>query len=181
MTAAVVVRTATTGDLPAVVAIYGEAVRTSVATFDLTDPVAGYWETRLAATDPGDHFLVATDDRDSVVGFAYSGAFRPRPAYAGTRESSIYLATGARGRGVGRRLYDELIARTSADGVHLLVAVVAQPNPASDGLHRSCGFVEVGTFHEVGRKFERWVDTRWYELRLGESACAVDRGPGGGR
>jgi phosphinothricin acetyltransferase len=101
-----------------------------------------------------------------VLGFAYSSAFRPRPAYARTRETSIYLAPDAVGRGVGRRLYAHLLGQLREDGVHCAVAVVAQPNPASTALHEALGFELVGTLREVGRKFDRWVDTRWYQLLL---------------
>lgn len=149
--------------MSAVVAIYGEAVRSSVATFDTAGPDRGYWVDRLESGEAGDHFLVATGEPDHVVGFAYSGSYRGRPAYARTRETTVYLAADAQGQGVGRALYDELLRLMAVDGVHLAVAVVALPNPASVALHRSVGFVEVGTMHEVGFKLNRWVDTLWLE------------------
>ena len=101
-----------------------------------------------------------------MLGFAYSGWFRPRPAYGGTRETSIYLHRDARGQGLGRRLYADLIDRLRGDGIHLAVAVVAQPNPASVALHEALGFHLVGTLTEIGEKFGRYVDTRWYQLLL---------------
>ena len=91
-------------------------------------------------------------------------AYRPRPAYARTRETSVYLAADARGRGLGRLLYDALLARLRDDGVHTAVALVALPNDASLALHRACGFAQVGVLREVGRKFGRWVDTAWLQL-----------------
>ena len=158
--------TARSEHLTEVAAIYADAARTSVFTFDLDGPPVGYWQDKLAALGPGDHFLVASDDRAAVCGFAYSGWFRTRPAYSGTRETSIYLHCDARGQGLGRRLYDELLDRLRGDGIHLAVAVVAQPNPASVALHERLGFQLVGTFTEIGQKFGRYVDTRWYQLRL---------------
>ena len=107
-----------------------------------------------------------------VVGFAYSGPFRSRPAYAGTRESSIYLAPAARGRGLGRALYAELLERLDAAGVHTVLAVVALPNDASEALHRSCGFTPVGVLEQVGYKFGAWVDTALWQLRLGDDEPA---------
>jgi phosphinothricin acetyltransferase len=101
-----------------------------------------------------------------VLGFAYSGWFRPRPAYGRTRETSIYLHRDARGQGLGRALYGDLLNRLRGDGMHLAVAVIAQPNPASVALHEGLGFDVVGTFSEIGEKFGRYVDTRWYQLRL---------------
>ncbi len=160
------VRAARERDVPAIAGIYGEAVRTSVATFDTTEPEHAYWLAKTASTEPGDHVLVAEEGPSRVVGFAYSSAYRGRPGYAGTRETTVYLDADARGQGIGRALYDELLRLMTDDGVHLAVAVVALPNPASLPLHRSVGFVEVGTMHEVGFKFGRWVDTLWLERRM---------------
>ena len=165
------VRPATAADLPGAAAIYDEQVRTGISTFDLEPPPVSYWEHHLASTEPGDHFLVAddvlvADDASEVVGFAYSSAYRPRPGYRLTRETSVYLSERARGQGLGRRLYDDLIDRVRADGIHVVLALVAVPNPASVALHESCGFEHLGTMREVGRKFDRWLDTAWYQKVL---------------
>jgi L-amino acid N-acyltransferase YncA len=159
------VRPATAGDLPGAAAIYDEQVRTGISTFDLEPPPVSYWQRHLESTEAGDHFLVADHDGD-VVGFAYSSAYRPRPAYRLTRETSVYLAEPARGQGLGRRLYDDLLARCRGDGIHVVLALVALPNPGSFALHEACGFEHLGTMREVGRKFDRWVDTAWYQRTL---------------
>ena len=164
MTAAVI-RPATGDDLPAIAAIYDEEVRHGISTFATEPPPLGYWTGRLTSTEAGDHLLVAERD-GSVVGYAFSGSYRPRAAYARTRETSVYLAAEARGGGVGRALYDELLRLMRADGVHLAVAVVALPNPGSQGLHRACGFTPVGVLQEVGHKLGRWIDTELWQLRL---------------
>ena len=101
-----------------------------------------------------------------MVGYAYSTSFRPRPAYARTRETSVYLTPEAVGHGLGRLAYSHLLSLLRADRMHCAVAVVAEPNPSSVAMHESLGFELVGTLREVGQKFDRWVDTRWYQLRL---------------
>ena len=159
------VRPATEADLPAIKAIYDVEVHTGIATFATQPPGLDYWRERLVSTHPGDHVLVAVDG-DDVVGYAYSGSYRPREAYAQTRETSVYLQSSARGGGLGRSLYDELLRLLRADGVRLVVAVIALPNDGSQGLHRACGFERVGVLHDVGRKFDRWIDTELWELRL---------------
>jgi phosphinothricin acetyltransferase len=153
------VRRAISADLPRIAAIYDEQVRTAISTFDLEPRPLSYWEARLASTEPGDHLLVAAPPGQPVAGYAYSSSYRPRPAYARTREVSVYLDGSARGQGLGRALYDELLARLAADGVHQVLAVVALPNDASEALHRACGFERVGVLPEVGWKFDRWIDT----------------------
>jgi L-amino acid N-acyltransferase YncA len=159
------IRAATAADLASAAAIYDEQVRSGISTFDLDAPPVSYWEHHLESTEPGDHFLVA-DDRATIVGFAYSSTYRPRPGYRLTRETSVYLAEAARGRGLGRRLYDELLARVRDDGIHVVLALIALPNPASVALHEACGFEHLGTMREVGRKFDRWLDTAWYQRIL---------------
>jgi phosphinothricin acetyltransferase len=159
------IRPAQERDLPAVTAIYNAEVEGGVGTFDTEPKSPNHFAHRLSPTSPGDLFLVALH-ASSVVGFAHSGPFRPRPAYAGTRETSIYLAPGARGRGHGRALYAELLAGMDAAGVHTAMAVIALPNDASEALHQGLGFERVGVLREVGHKFGRYIDTAWWQ-RLG--------------
>jgi phosphinothricin acetyltransferase len=161
----VTVRTADTSDLPQIAAIYDEQVRTAISTFDLEPLGLDYWEARLASTAPGDHLLVALAD-SGVVGYAYSSSYRPRPAYARTREVSVYLAGEAREQGLGRALYEELLRRLRTDGIHQVLAVIALPNDASEALHRACGFSRVGVLPEVGWKFNRWIDTALWTITL---------------
>jgi len=123
----ITVRPAESADLAPVAAIYADAVHTSVATFDIEEPPPAYWQAKLDSTAVGDHFLVACDE-NTVLGFAYSGVFRSRPAYGRTREASIYLAPAASGRGLGTRLFCALLDLLRKDQVHLVVSVVAQPN-----------------------------------------------------
>jgi len=156
-------RVATEADLPAIKEIYDDEVLGAVSTFAVEPPDLGYWRQRLTSAARGDHVLVAEED-GRVLGYAYSGPYRPREAYERTRETSVYLADGARGRGVGRLLYDALLARLRADEVRTVVAVVALPNDASRALHLSCGFRSVGVLHGVGHKLGRWVDTELFEL-----------------
>lgn len=159
------IRTATADDLAAVALIYNDAVAHTLSSFDTEPRPPQHFADRVASTRPGDHVLVA-HDAGHVVGFAYAATYRPRAAYDGTRETSVYLAASARGRGLGRALYDELLARVDADGIHTCLAVIAQPNPASEALHAAVGFERAGLLREVGRKFDRWVDTALWQ-RIG--------------
>ncbi|MGL4175903.1 MAG: GNAT family N-acetyltransferase [Dermatophilaceae bacterium] len=186
----VVVRPATPADLPRMAAIYNKAVTATVATFDLEPRPDDHYAELVSSTRPGDHVLVAVAGADAdagtnagtdagsgaekrVVGFAYAGTYRPRPAYDGTRETSVYLSSSARGRGAGRALYDQLLDRVDADGIHTCLAVIARPNPASEALHLAVGFDRVGTLREVGRKFGRWVDTGLWQ-RMAPTRMAAD-------
>ncbi len=159
------IRAAGEADLSAIAAIYGHEARTGISTFDTEPRPIDQWRERLDSQTRGDHLLVATDD-ETIVGYAHSSAYRPKPCYAGTRETSIYLAAHAQGQGLGRQMYDDLLAWLVADGIRTVVAAVALPNPASLALHRACGFEEVGVMREVGRKFDRWIDVLWVQCEL---------------
>lgn len=159
------IRDAAPADLEAVTAIYAREVAEGVATFDTEPRTPESWAYLLEPT-PGHHLLVAEED-GQVVAWASSSPYRPKNGYRLTRETTVYAAPSAQGRGVGRALYDELLARLVADGMHLALAGVAQPNAASDGLHRACGFEPVGVMREVGFKHGRFIDVQWWQKRLG--------------
>lgn len=164
--AAYTTRAATESDLVGIDRIYRHAVEKTTATFDLEPPDLDHWRARLHGESPGDHLIVAADEDDDPVGYAYSWSYRPRAAYDLSRETSIYLDESVRGQGVGKLLYPALLETMSISGVHTAVALVALPNPASEALHRACGFEEVGRLREVGRKFDQWIDVAWYQRML---------------
>ncbi len=163
------VRPGADADLPALTAIYNHYVEHDYATFDV-EPVTV--EQRRAAWfvhygNAGPHRLLVAEDGGVVVGYATSSRFRPKPAYGGTVETTVYLHPEHIGLGYGRALYVDLLARLAADpAVHTAVAGVALPNPSSVALHQALGFHVVGTFAEVGRKFGRYVDVQWFQRAL---------------
>ena len=155
-------------DIPAIQAIYAEAVLTGTASFELDPPSVEEMRARWQKiTAEGYPYVVATID-DALVGYAYAGAYRPRRAYRGTVENSIYVHSGCRGSGVGRALLVELIARCTEAGFRQMIAVIGDSaNAGSIGLHRSLGFDMVGTLKSVGWKHGRWLDTVLMQLPLG--------------
>jgi L-amino acid N-acyltransferase YncA len=155
-----VIRPVTAGDLGAVAAIFGHYVRTSVVTFEVTPPTVEYWSRvsdDLAAR--GLPFLVCAE-AGQVVGYAYAAPWRPKPAYEHTVESTVYLAPGHTGKGLGSRLLAALLRNCAQAGVEQVIAVIADSgSPASAALHRACGFAEAGLLRNVGRKHGRRIDT----------------------
>ena len=153
----------------------------SAATFDLEGKPPEWWRDEIAAADPGAGrmTLVALGGGDddggaTVLGYAKSGTHKDRPAYDTTRETSVYVAAGARGRGVGGALYDALLPRLEAlPDLRLAVAGVALPNDASTRLHLSRGFTPVGTFTGIGWKFGRVWDVTWYQRPLTVDSAAA--------
>jgi phosphinothricin acetyltransferase len=166
--------------LEAVAAIYAEVVRNSPATFDIEPPSIDRWRELHESADPGaGHLLlVALDDDDGrVLGYAKSGRFMERAAYDTTCLVSVYVAAEARGRGIGNALYARLFELLDASPMLLATAGITEPNEASTALHLGFGFQRVGTFTDVGVKFDRRWSVTWYQRPLDQGAI---RSPAGG-
>ncbi len=164
----VVIRPALPADIPAVTRIYDHAVRFGTATFELESPDAAEMRRRYdGLRDGGFPYLAAVID-GHVVGYAYAGPYRPRPAYRFTVEDSVYLDPAAHRRGIGTALLKELIAQTTALGYRQMIAVIGDSaNTASVALHARAGFAMIGTHPDVGFKFGRWLDTVMMQRALG--------------
>src|ERR1700745_1682629 len=154
------IRPATEADLPAITKIYEHAVLHGTATFELIPPDLAEMTRRFRTLMDGGfpYFVAAVDGR--VIGYAYAGAYRPRPAYRFTVENSIYLQPAIHRRGVGMKLMRRLIEECEARGYQQMIAVIGDSvNAGSIGLHSACGFQMIGTHPNVGLKFGRWLDT----------------------
>src|ERR1700756_1333921 len=168
------IRVAEEADLHAIAEIYEHAVLHGTATFELTPPDLAEMTRRYRVLMDGAFpYLVAVLD-GIVVGYAYAGAYRPRPAYRFTVENSIYLQPAIHRRGVGMKLLRRLIEECEARGYRQMIAVIGDSvNAGSIGLHSACGFQMIGTHPNVGLKFGRWLDTVMMQLALGEGASTV--------
>jgi L-amino acid N-acyltransferase YncA len=156
-------------DAEAVADIYRPAVEASIATFEEVAPSAEQMAARMRTALERTPWLVATADDDEVIGYAYAGPHRERAGYRWSVNISVYVAPRAQGRGIGRRLYDELLAVLRRQGFVNVYAGIALPNPASVALHEAIGMRRIGVFERVGVKLGAWVDVAWYGLRLADS------------
>lgn len=158
------IRAARIDDLPQLTAIYNHYVVESPATFDLEPKTVEQrfeWFSQFKET--GRHRLLVAEESGSVLGYAGTMRWRPKPAYDTTVETTIYCAPEAMGRGVGARLYAGLFEAIAGEDVHRAVAGYVPPNPASAALHERFGFRPVGTFSQVGYKFGTFWDVCWLE------------------
>jgi phosphinothricin acetyltransferase len=155
-----VIRPAASADLRAVAEIYAHYVSQTVITFDQVSPTVAEWQQRLdGLADRGLPFLVA-DVNGVVVGYAYAGPWRPKPAYRYTVEDSIYLAPDQTGRGLGGTLLGALLPRCAQAGMRQMIAVIADTgNGASAALHQRFGFAHAGRLTGVGHKHGHSIDT----------------------
>jgi phosphinothricin acetyltransferase len=159
-------------DLAAIAAIYRHHVLHGTGTFELDAPDDTEMARRHAdVVGKGLPWLVAERD-GAVLGYAYANHFRPRRAYRFCVEDSIYLAPGAEGRGLGRLLLAELIARCEALGARQMLAVIGDAaNGGSIGVHRALGFEPAGVLKASGWKFGRWLDVVLMQRPLGRGAA----------
>ncbi|MEU5435467.1 N-acetyltransferase family protein [Streptomyces sp. NPDC020719] len=163
------VRAGVEADITALTEIYNHYIRETAITFDM---VAFTPQERLSwlrsHPEDGPHRLLVAQDVQTarILGYATSSPFRPKAAYSTSVETSVYLAPDAAGRGVGSLLYDALFEALRKEDVHRAYAGMTLPNEASARLHARFGFAYVGTYREVGRKFDRYWDVAWYEKEL---------------
>lgn len=148
-------------------AIINHYVERTAITFDVepfTVETRRPWLAQFAET--GRHRIFVAERDGRVLGWACSGPFRPKAAYATSVETSVYLAPGEGGRGLGSRLYARLFGALGGEDVHRALAGITLPNDASVRLHERFGFHRVGVFRENGRKLGRYWDVAWYEKPL---------------
>jgi len=159
------VRQARPEDLPAILAIESEVIERSHANFHTEPRSLEALEAEWARDHARYPWLVLEQD-GRVVGYARGSGYKPRAAYAGTAEVTVYLEPDARGRGWSRVLHGALIERLREAGFHLALAGIALPNDASVALHEGLGFERAGLLPEVGWRSGAWRDVALYTLRL---------------
>ena len=160
------IRPAEAADLPALVEIFNHYVANGHVTFATEPHTVESRRSWFESYGDGPHQLLVGESSGGIVGCTYSSRYRPGPAFDATVETSIYLHPERRGKGTGSRLYAALLERLAEQPVHLAVAGVALPNPASIALHKRMGFEEVGTFKEYARKHGEWISSTWFQRRI---------------
>jgi len=155
------IRELTPADWEDVSAIYLEGIATGQATFEVVAPSWEDWNV--------DHLsfarLVAFSQEGTIEGWAALSSVSNRSAYSGVTEVSVYVASDARGKGIGRALLEELIQQSEKNGVWTLQASIFPENVTSVALHKSCGFREVGVRERIGKLNGVWRDTVLLERR----------------
>ena len=155
------IREAVEADLPSVREIYNHYVMNSTVTFDEVPMTLAQARKRFRAIAANKHpYIVAVSPRGQILGYAYVYPWKEKAAYRFTVENSIYLGPAATGKGLGKALLGELIARSKAAGIKEIIAVIADKGAdASIQMHRNFGFKDGGHMGRVGFKFGRWLGT----------------------
>ena len=167
------IRPSASTDIPAITAIYAHHVLHGTGTFETSPPSEQDMAARRIDVLSKELPYLVIEDPTCVLGFAYCNWFKPRPAYRFSAEDSIYLAPSTQGRGLGKLLLVELMARAERCGVRKLIAVIGDSaNQASVGVHKACGFNHVGVLADCGWKFDRWLDVVLMDRTIGSGSSS---------
>ncbi len=138
-----------------------------ISTFDIEPRLPGRDDEWLTERAPYHPVTVAVDDEETPVGWASIGPWSPRGAYRRTGEVSVYVDARKRGAGIGGRLLADLVGRAhDISEISVLLARIAQPNPASVRIHETVGFRSFGTQRACGEKLGRILDVELFDLHL---------------
>lgn len=159
------IRRATADDAAAIASIYAPYVTGTIVSFETEAPDETEMGRRIAEAGDSYPWLVACED-GSVLGYAYACAFRTRPAYRFTVETTVYLADGAGGRGIGTLLLRALLPALEGQGFAQAIAAITLPNQASIALHEKMGFRMAGIYEKVGFKFGEWRSVGLWQRAL---------------
>jgi L-amino acid N-acyltransferase YncA len=158
-------RLATSADAAAIAEIYRPIVASTPISFELDPPDQHEFERRIEKTLTNHPWLVC-ENRRRVAGYAYASRHRERSAYQWSVDTSVYVHSDFRRRGVGQALYTSLFRILVAQGYYNAYAGITLPNPGSVGLHESLGFKPLCVYRNVGYKMGAWYDVGWWELAL---------------
>ncbi len=168
------IRAATPDDAGALLAIYTPYVTNTAISFECEAPGLSEFQKRIENTLKRYPYLLAERDGE-ILGYAYTGPFVGRAAYAWAAETTIYLKEGKKKMGIGRALYEALEKVSRAQNILNLNACIGYPEAEDEYLtgnsvqfHGHMGYRMVGEFHKCGYKFGRWYNMVWMEKLLGE-------------
>lgn len=162
----ITVRPAKDTDLPSMLDIYNDVIVHTTAVYDYEPHSLSMRKAWFDAKMKDNYPVFVAKDGEDLVGFSSFGLFRSWAAYQFTVENSVYVATGQRGKGVGKLLLKPLIEAAKERKMHAMIAGIDATNEASIRLHCSLGFSQVAHFKEVGYKFGHWLDLIFMELLL---------------
>jgi L-amino acid N-acyltransferase YncA len=159
------IRPATVDDAASILEIYCPYIRETAITFELEPPPIIEIQERINQTLELFPWLI-WEQEGLILGYAYASPFKSRCAYSWSVESTIYVRQKHHGKGIGKMLYQSLLANLKSQGAVNVIGGIALPNAASVGLHESLGFKQAAQFKDVGFKLGRWWDVGYWQLQI---------------
>lgn len=160
------IRPATQQDAQQILEIYNEAVLNTTATFDL-EPINIDQIKQQIKEHVGKYIFLIEQKQQQVLGYASLSLYRPRKAFSQTLELSIYVRPEQKGKGIGSKLMEALLDHAKEQPqIHSIVSLITGDNKASIKLHEKYGFSYCGKLQEVGYKFGKDLDLKFYQRLL---------------
>lgn len=159
------IRDVSVNDSQKVVEIYNYYIKNTSITFEEVPLTNEDMKERIMSRNLKLPWIVY-EENNEILGYAYATEWKLRSAYKFSVESTIYLKYDVLGKGLGTKLYKELLNRVESENIHVVIGGIALPNKQSVALHEKLGFVKVAQFKEVGYKFDKWIDVGYWELIL---------------
>jgi len=162
------IRSATSKDSGQIAEIYNHYISTSIITFEEDPITSDEMSIRISATFQEKLPWLIFEHNGQILGYAYASKWKGRCAYRYSVESTVYLCHKNVSKGLGSKLYSELIKELKFKKFHTAIGGIALPNESSIGLHEKLGFEKVAHFKEVGNKFNQWIDVGYWQLKLND-------------
>lgn len=160
------IRLANKSDADVVASIYNHYIANTVVSFEESLLSGADMALRIDKVRECGLPWVVAEDNEGIIGYAYAARWHERSAYRHTVEVSAYIASTAHSKGWGTQLYESLFEQLRVLNIHVIIAGVALPNPASVALHEKFRMKKVAHFAEVGFKFGRWIDVGYWQVHL---------------
>ena len=160
------IRKAEKSDAQAIADIYNYYIENTVTTFEEEIVSVDEISSRISLVQAYAYPWLVAVENGHIIGFAYVTRWNKRSAYRKTVEISAYVSRDSVSRGWGTKLYEALLAELQNHSIHIVVAGITLPNPASVALQEKFGMRKVAHFEEVGFKFDKWLDVGYWQLQL---------------
>jgi len=147
--------------------IYNHYVKNTVITFEEDCIDSNEMLKRIEKVSDVNLPWLVIEENDMLVGYAYATPWKARSAYRFSVEATVYLSPTQQGKGLGTQLYQALLEELKQKPIHSVMGGITLPNPASVALHEKLGMKQVAHFHQIGKKFNQWLDTGYWQIIIG--------------
>ena len=155
--------------------ILNEAIANSTALWDYKPRTLAMMTPWFDVKDAGQFPVIGfVDDANKLLAFGTYGTFRGWPAYKYSVEHSLYVDSSVRGKGLGTRMLEQIVAHAEGRGYRNVIGGIAAENAASIALHEKLGFVRCGMIRDAGYKFGKWIDLSFYQRILSGPRMPVE-------
>jgi phosphinothricin acetyltransferase len=161
-------------DTSVITSIYNYYIKNTIVTFEEFEIDEAEMKIRILDISAKFPWIVF-EENGQILGYAYADVWKTRAAYKNTIETTVYLNPEFIQKGVGSKLYTELLDQLIKLNFHAIIGVISFPNEASITLHEKFGFEKVAHFKEVGYKFNKWIDVGFWELMIPKESKLIKK------